>query len=216
MSDSEDVTRKLLESEARIWRSLTPADYDQAVCRVLDTAGTEHEVARSPTALLELATTILYRNEQTLTKSRACVAERLLALMPAVSDPVILMRIRRLFLLAWQQLALAVQNGGDTIAATPDLPPDVMLPYGADPAAIADPVLRGQAEELAMRHQEAVKRWTAKQHALDHLRWIVRAVGHARATPGGASKPGDDLVTAMTLSPGLPPDLQRLLREAGP
>jgi len=206
-------TQQLLEREAQAWRDLPPAEYDRAVCGMLDDVGAAPHSPERVDALLALAGATLRRNGPTLTESPACCAERLLALGSAVSEPALHWRIGMLFLLAWLQLGAAVERGPESISVAPALPPGVALPNGVDPAAIADPALREQAREDVQRHREAAERWNAKQRALGHL---TRLATLARASRGAFGDDGDaarELAAAMSLVSGLSAARRRLLQD---
>jgi hypothetical protein len=206
--------KQQLEREADAWRDLTPAEYDRAVCGMLDDFGTASLTAEQVDTMLALAGATLRRDGPTLTESRACCAEHLLALVAVGPERALRPRLYLLLLLAWLRLAAVVARGPESISVAPTLPAGVVLPDGADPAEIADLALREQARELAQRHREATERWNAKQRALGHL--------HHLATLALAARPGfadDENVTkemamAMSLAPGLPSGLRRLLEDA--
>lgn len=207
------LTQQLLEREAEAWRDLPPAEYDHALCRMLDDINAAPHSSERVDALLALASETLRRNGPTLTESRFRCAESLLALVPAVSEPALLLRIRLLFLLAWLRLGAVVEHGPESISVTPRLPPGVVLPDGADLAAISDPALREQAREAAVRHGEAVERWNAKQRALGYLHRLASLVHSASATFKDGGNPTKELVAAMSLAPGLPFALRRSLED---
>jgi len=164
-------------------------------------------------ALLELIRVTLRRQAPTLTESRAACAERLLQSGTSTSDPARFGTLAPLFLTAWLQLAAAVEHRPESVSLTPPLPPGVLLPSGADPAEIADPALREQAETAVARHQEEIDRWNAKQRALGHL---VRLAVLLRASRSAFGEAARDLALAMSLAPGLPPKLRSQLEsEAG-
>jgi hypothetical protein len=206
-------TQDLLEKEAVAWRDLAPADYDRALCGMLDDISAAPHSADRSAALVTLTSATLRRDGPTLTESRACGAEHLLALIAAISEPALLLRIRLLFLLVWLRLGAVVEHGPESISVTPGLPPGVVLPEGADPAAIGDPALREQAREAAVRHGEAVERWNAKQRALGHLHRLAALVRTARPTFKDDENATKELLAAMSLVPGVPCALRRSLED---
>lgn len=211
MDAGQTLMRQLSEKEAQAWRNLPPAEYDRALCGMLDQINAAPRSAERVDTLIALASVTLRRNSPTLTESRARCAEHLLALVSAVSEPAVHSRIRLLFLLAWLQLGAVVERGPDSVAMNPDLPAGVTFPYGVDPDVITDPVLREEARELAERHGEEVTRWNARQRALGHLHYLASLL---RATRPGFRDDKDaakELAAAMSLTPGLPPELRRLL-----
>ena len=187
------------DREAEAWRSLPPAAYDRTICAML-------EAAEGTDAMLALASIALRRSGATLTESRVCCIEQLLAVIPSIAEPVLQSRIRVLLLLAWLQLGAVAARVPESIARAPELPPGVTLPDGADPAAIHDPVLREQALEAAARHTELVEQWNASQRAIGHLRHF--AVRLRLALP---SQEWKELAAAMSLAPGVPPELRASL-----
>jgi hypothetical protein len=203
----------MLERETQAWRTLMPAEYDRAICGMLDDISAAPHSAERADAFLALASATLRRNGPTLTESRACVAENLLALVAVVSEPALHSRIRLLFLLAWLRLGAAVECGPESISVAPGLPPGVVLPDGADPATIADPTLREQAREAAVCHGEAVERWNAKQRALGHLHRLATLIRAARLTFRDDENATKELVAAMSLAPGVPLALRRSLED---
>lgn len=207
------LTRELLRREAEAWHDLSPAEYDRALCRMLDDIDAASHPAERANAVLVLASETLRRNGPTLTESRFRCAKSLLALVSAGSESALLLRIRLLFLLAWLQLGAVIERGPEAISVTPALPPGVLLPDGADPAAVSDPVLREQAREAAWRHGEEVERWNAKQRALGHLHSLASLVGSARGTFKDEDNRTKELVAAMSLAPGVPFALRRSLED---
>ncbi len=203
----------LLEKEAEAWRDLVPEDYDRILCRMLDEISVAPHSTDRSAALLRLASVTLRRNGPTLTESRVCSAEHLLALIVAVSEPSLLVRIRLLFLLAWLQLGAVVERGPESISVTPGLPPGVVLPEGANSAAIGDSVLREQARKAAVHHGETVERWNAKQRALGHLPRLASLVRTARSAFNDDENATKELLTAMSLTPGVPMALRRSLED---
>jgi hypothetical protein len=206
------LTRQLLEREARTWRGVPPAEYDHILCGMLDEVSAAPPSTERVEALLALAGATLRRNGPTLTESRACCAEHLLALVPSVSEPALHLRIRLLFLLAWLQLGTVVTRGPESISMTPDLP-GIALPYGVDPEQIADPTLREQAREMAVRHSEAVERWNAKQHALGHLHRLATLLRAARPVFRDDEDASKELAAAMSLAAGVPSALRQLFED---
>ena len=213
MTGSQTLPQQFLEREAEAWRVLLSTEYDHAFCKMLDDINDIPNASERIDTLLSLASRTLRRNEPTLTESRFCCAERLLRFASSLSEPAVLLRIRLLFLLAWLRLGEVVERGPESISVTPGLPPGVELPEGADPTEISDPALRKQARKAAIRHSEAVERWNAKQHALDHLNrlaTLVRSVQIAFKDDESATK---ELMAAMSTAPGLPPALRHSLQE---
>lgn len=207
------LTQELLEREAKAWRDLSPADWDPAICGMLDEISATPPSAERVEALLALSSATLRRNGPTLTDSRAYCAEHLLALASATSEPALHLRIYLLLLLAWLQLGAVVERGPESISVAPALPPGVALPDGADPAEIADPALRAQAQEAVERHGKAVERWNAKQRALGHLHRLAALVRASRYAFRDDETAAKELAAAMSLVSGLPPALRRLLED---
>jgi hypothetical protein len=208
------LIRQLLEREARIWLDLAPAKYDRALCGMVDDISGAPDSAERIDALLALTSSTLRRKSQTLTESRVRCAERLLALVPAISEPAVRMHVYLLVLLAWFQLGAVAARGPESIPVTPALPKGVVLPDGMDAAEIADPALREQARKAAECHSETVERWNAKQRALGHLHLLaalVRAAHHDFTDDEGVVK---ELAAVMSLAPRLPPSLRQLLEDA--
>jgi hypothetical protein len=203
--------RELLEREAEAWRSLSPSEYDRAMCGMLEEIGAASPSAEGIKALLSLASATLRRTGPPITESRACFAEHLLALGSMVSEPTQRSYLRLLFLLAWLQLAAVAERGPEAITVAPPLPPGAAMPDGVDPAAIADPVLRQQALEATTRHRQEAERWNAKQRALGHLRRIATLARASCYAFGDDKEAGRDLAAAMSLAPGVPPELRCVL-----
>jgi hypothetical protein len=214
MSAGGASAQQLLEREARAWRDLTPAKYDRAVCGMLDDLGAIPDLAERVNAVLALAGATLRRDGPTLTESRARSAEHLLALFSTGLELALQLHLRLLVLLAWLRLGTAVALGPKSILVAPGLPRGVVLPDGADPAEIADPALRERAQKAAKRHRETAERWNAKQRALNHLHHLATLFLAAR--PGFADREDTtkELAAAMSLTPGLPFALRRLLADA--
>lgn len=216
MAAGRTLTQQLLEREAEAWRDLLSAEYDQALCRILDTVNAAPHVSERVAALLALSSQTLRRNGPTLTESRFCCAESLLALVPKVSEPALLLRIRQLFLLAWLRLGAVAERGPESISVTPHLPAGVALPDGVDPAAISDPALREQAQEITVCHGEAVERWNARQRALSHLQHLATLILSAGLTFSDHEFAAKELISAMSLAPGVSSALRHSLEdEAG-
>ncbi|MEA2943320.1 MAG: hypothetical protein QOD09_3849 [Bradyrhizobium sp.] len=207
------LARQLLEQETQAWRGMAPAQYDHIICGLLDQASAAPPSAEAAEALLALASATLRRNGPILTESRARCAEHLLALVGSVSEPALQLRIRLLLLLAWLQLGTVVARAPQSVSMTPDLPPGVMLPNGADPEAISDPGLREQAREMAVRHSEAVERWNARQRALGHLHRLATLLRAARPVFADDEDASKELAAAMSLAPGLPSALRQQLED---
>jgi len=208
-----DLTQELLEREATAWRDLSPAELDVALCAMFDEISAAPPSAQQVDALLALSSATLRRNSLALIDSRACCAEHLLALVSTTSEPALHLRIRLLLLLAWLQLTVVVERGPESISVAPALPSGVALPDGADPARIADPNLRRQAQEAIERHSKAVKQWNARQRALGHLHRLAALVHATRPDFKDNEDAMKELAAAMSLAPGLPPALRRLLEE---
>jgi hypothetical protein len=213
MNDNRGLTQNLLQKEAEDWRILPRADYDRDLCGMLDQAAALSDSAERATVLMELASAVLQRNDPTLTESRARVAMHLLALLHAVSETASLTRIRQFLLLAWQQLGTTVASGPESISVTPDLPPGVVLPNGADPSAIVDPALRKQAQEAVVRHREAVELWNAKQRALGHLGHLAALVRRARVALKDHGNVTSEMLATMASAPGISSALPQLLED---
>ena len=213
MDTSDELTRRLLEQEARAWREFTPGEYDRALCKMIENLGPGHESAVKAPALIMLASVALRRSAPGLIESRACIAERLLALNSSSAALSLQQRIHLLFLLAWLRLGADAAAGPNHISSVPDFPPGVVLPSGADPEVIADPVLRQKAHELARRHSEEVERWTAKQRAIDHLHHLAALVRAIQRDSGERGEPVGELQAAMSMAPGLTPELRKLLED---
>jgi uncharacterized protein YukE len=207
------LVQEVLEREAKAWRDLSPAEYSLAICGILGEISATPPSAEQVEALLALSSATLRRNGRTLIDSRACCAEHLLALVSATSEPALHLRIRLLLLLAWLHLGSVVERGPEYISVAPALPPGVSLPEGADLAEISDPALREQARESAEGHEKAVEHWNAKQRALGHLYHLATSVRAARPRFRDDEDAAQELAVAMSLAPGLPPELQRLLED---
>jgi hypothetical protein len=197
----------VLARESRAWSELPPAEYEGVVSGLLDEVGAG---PRPVEALIALAGAILRREGPPLVEARARAAERLLA-AAAGGEPTLLPRIALLVLLAWLRLAEVARSGPDSIATMPPLPDGVLLPSGSDPAAIQDPELRRKAAELAASHRLEVERWSARQRALDHLSHLAVLVRISRPSFAAAPEVAEELLAAMSLSPGLPPGVRESL-----
>jgi hypothetical protein len=204
---------RLLEAEAAAWRDLPPAEYDLAVCQVLREVTAPAPSAEAVEAVLGVCSASLRRDGPALLDSRACCAERLLALIPATSEPALHTRVRLLVLLAWLRLAAVAARGPDSVSVGPSLPAGVVLPAGADPAAISDTALRAQARQLVERHRQAVEAWNARQRALDHLRRLASLLRTASSDFRDDQEAARDLAAAMSAAPGVSPELRRLLEQ---
>lgn len=207
------LVRELLERETKAWRDFSPAEYSLAICGILSEISAAPSSAEQVEALLALSSATLRRNGPTLIDSRACCAEQLLDLVPETSEPALHLRILLLLLLAWLHLASVVESGPENISVSPALPPGVALPEGADLAEISDPALREQARESAEDHEKTVERWNAKQRALGHLYHLATSVRAARPRFRDDENAAQELAVAMSLAPGLPPELRRLLED---
>lgn len=203
--------QEALEKEAKIWISLSPAEYDRAICKMLDGIGSAPLSTDKVEAILALSSAALRREDPALMDSRICCAEHLLALVSETSDPGLHSRILLLLLLAWLQLGAVVEQGPDYISATPHLPEGVVLPNGADPSHIPDPILREQTLEAVKDHIEAVKRWNAKQQALGRLRRLATVINANRSNFRDVEDASKELNVAMSLMPWLPSALRQLL-----
>lgn len=199
-----ELTTQLLNKEAKAWRNLLPTEYDRALCRVLDDVNAAPHSSERVDALLALASKTLRRKEPTLTESRVCFAEYLLELGSKVSDPTRRSRTRMLFLLAWMRLGATIECGPESISRMPDLPSGVVLPSGADPSEIDDPVLRGQAREAVEHHSKEVELWNAKQRALGHLHRLATLISSTGDTFEDDENLTKELISAMSLAPGVP------------
>jgi hypothetical protein len=208
------LTQRLLEREARAWRDLTPAKYDRAVCGMLENLGAVPDLAERVDGVLALAGATLRRDGPTLTELQTCCAEHLLALFSTGSELGLRLHLRLLFLLAWLRLGATVARGPESISVAPALPRGVVLPDGVDPAEIGDPAVRQQAQEAAKRHREIAERWNAKQRALDSLHRLATLFLGARPGFADDEDATKELATAMSLAPGLPSTLRRLLADA--
>src|SRR4051794_24322369 len=102
----------VLEAEAAAWRDLAMGEYDRTVCALVES------LTLNDTAILPLASAILRRNGPTLTASRACCAEHLVAFAATAAEPW-RARSRWLFLMAWLRLGAVVAQGPETIATIP-------------------------------------------------------------------------------------------------
>jgi hypothetical protein len=213
MTSRGALTQELLEREARTWHDKSPVEYDTALCAMFDEIGAAPPSAERVEALLALSSVALCRNALTLTESRVCCSEHLLALVSTTSEPALHSRIRLLLLLAWLQLGAVVERGPESISVAPAFPPGVILPNGADPAEIADPALRQQAREIAARHDKTVELWNAKQRALDHLYYLATLIHAAQSTFRDDADAKQELIAAMSLVPGLPLALRQLLEQ---
>lgn len=194
----------VLEAEAAAWRDLATTEYDRAICALVET------LPVPDATIIPLASASLHRDGPTLTASRACCAERLVAFAATAPEP-LRARSRWLFLVAWLRLGAVVAQGPETISTTPPLPEGIVLPDGADPAAIADHTLRERARAAAERHRVEVGFWNAKQQALQHL---CRLGALLRAPqPGFTNDPmvARELATALALAQGLPAELRESL-----
>jgi len=200
----------MLEREARSWRDLTSAEYDRAICGMLDNIDRTPDPADRSNALMVLASSSLQRRNPSLIESRARFAEQLLASITTDGDSKH-GRVYLLILLAWLHLGTVAAQGPASISRVPDLPPGAALPYGADATAIADPLLREQARVLAQSHAVAVERWNAKQRAIEHLSRIAALVRAVQLDFNQEQEALRELQLAMSLAPGLPPSLRKLL-----
>lgn len=193
--------RAVLEAEAAAWRDLAAAEYDRTVCALVEALPLNHAT------ILPLASASLRRDGPTLTASRACCVERLVAFAATAREP-LRARSRWLFLVGWLRLGAVVAQGPETISTTPPLPEGIVLPNGADLAAIADPALRERARAAAERHGVEVGLWNARQQALQHLHRLAALLRTPR--PGFTDDPvvARELATAMALAQGLPAELR--------
>lgn len=203
MSDDPPLGN-VLEMERRAWRDLPPADYERAVCGMLDELAGAQAATGATLLLLDLVEVMLERDDPILADSRACAGGHLLSLLASRAEPEERADIRRLFLSAWQQLCSAAEAGPESVPMTPELPPGVELPYGADPAAIGDPKLRAQAERAAAMHAAAIDRWNARQRAHSHIQHLGEAVRRMAGAPAEEGRSAGDLMTAMSRAKGLP------------
>jgi hypothetical protein len=186
------AAQRLLEFEAEAWRDLTGPEYDAAVAARFESLGVDAD------ATAALAGAILGRPGHELVEAPAAAAERLLELS---RDPAQRARCLVLFLAAWLRLVATASQTPEHIDASPRLPEGAVLPTGADPAQIADPALRAEAEALARDHEAEAQRWNRGRAAVVHLRSLASAArGH-----------GPELALAMALAPGLPEEARREL-----
>lgn len=204
MTAGATPAQRLLAAEDSAWRDMPAPEYDATVAAMFDDLDLDAEGAESAAAL---AAATLRRPGDGLLASRAAASERMLELSRLVTDPDQRSRCVLLFLSGWLRLAATAAQTPEFIEASPQLPPGAVLPTGADPSHIADPALREQAESLAREHESEAQRWNTGQEAIAHL---DRLAGLARQHATTA----DDLTLAMSLAPGLPPELRRML-EAG-
>ena len=213
MNTSGTFTQQLLDKEMEGWRNLTPADYDRTLCDLLDSINTSSPPLEKDEALLTLASRTLRRNSPTLTESRARYAEQLVTMGIDVSESAQRLRIHLLFLLAWLHLGAVAERGPEYIEMTPHLPEGVVLPTGTDPDEIDDPILQEQARGEVRRHRERIDRWNAKQSALENLNTLANHMRDARPRFVGGEDEWQELLTAMSLAPGLPPELIQMLED---
>jgi hypothetical protein len=176
---------------------------------MLDEVSTRPQTVDQVESMLALASATLRRDSAGLINSRGYCAEKLVTLASAVHDVALRRRIFALFLLAWLRLGFVAECGPAQVSTNPDLPPGVVLPAGAAPEAISDPVVREEARQLVERHAEEVGRWVAKQMAIDYM---YRLASLVRALRGDGREDEQELEAAMSLGPGLPPALRELLQ----
>lgn len=178
---SDDPGVRVLRAEAAVWRESVgvgePADagesmerYDRAVADLIDgqSAATGDASGAQRRALLELAQTVLERPAAELVEVPAAVVRSLITVLPSL-DAADLRRAAALVIAAWRRLVTVAGKGPTSIDTAPELPPGVLLPAGADPAQITDPGQRAEADQLAARHRDEVRRWSARQRALGSL-----------------------------------------------
>lgn len=200
---------EFLAKESKAWCELSPAEYDIAVCNMLDEIGGALASSERIETLLALASTALRRNHPILIDSRSHCADCLLALATSTTETSILLRIRLLLLLAWLQLGATINSDfAESISVTSALPSGVVLPDGAASFGISDPALCRQAQEIAKSHSDAAQRWNAKQRALSHLYRFAALMRVAWPDASANDDATKELKTAMLLMPGLPPSLR--------
>jgi hypothetical protein len=204
MTAGATAAQRLLAAEAGAWRDMPAPEYDATVTAMFDNLGLDAGQAELAAAL---ATASLGRPGEDLVESRAAASERMLELSRLVTDPDQRSRYVLLFLAGWLRVAATAARTPEFIEASPPLPEGVVLPTGADPSQIADPALRAQAETLAREHEAQSQRWNTGQAAITHLQRLAALAREPGPEP-------DALMLAMSLAPGLPPELRREL-EAG-
>ncbi|WP_346290788.1 hypothetical protein [Sphaerothrix gracilis] len=197
------------ESEA--WENLSSTEYDSELSRLFNVIKAAPTGLVPVNAVIALTSQALRRNQAAFIESRFCCAECLLVFASATADAMALLRLRMLFLLAWLHLGAAAARGPDAISATPDLPPGVTLPDGADPILIQDPILRAQAQEAVKQHRAAAACWNAKQRALGYLYQLAEEVKMISASTSITERPLQELLMAMALASGVPSALQQSL-----
>jgi hypothetical protein len=189
----------LLEEEARAWRKLSRAEYDRAICALVERHASESESLRSPDVLFAIASATLRRSDETLTESRAVCADRLLTVACASENVDEHSRACVLFLLAWLRLLSSAAGGPEKIHMVPPLPEGVDIFYGGDIEAISDPILRAQARVMSEHHLIEIDRWNAKQHALSHL-GLLAVLLRIRSRHRDDNATWEELCTAAALA----------------
>jgi hypothetical protein len=208
-----ELTQQLLGQEAKVRGELSPADYERAVCAMLnDVAAPPHSEERIH-AFLALAGVTLRQGSSRLVELWSFCAEHLLSVRSQTSKPELRRRIESLFLLAWLQLSAIAERGPEAISASPPLPYGVALPFGANPEDIADPELRKQARELAARWGEEVERWRAKQRAIDEQTLLATLIGSATSQTEDDVDSMKVLAASMALASGVPFALRKSLED---
>ncbi|WP_168790598.1 hypothetical protein [Paraburkholderia aromaticivorans] len=211
MNVPEPFIRERLEQEQRSWSAMLPEQYDRVMCEMLEGLDVGMNTPERLEALLALADAILHRNAPRLIDSRACIFEQLLAVASDPATATSRRRIHALLLEAWRQLVAEAAAGPEHVSAVPDLPRGLVLPSGADPQAIDDPILRDAARELDIRYAQEVERWTASQRAIGHLYRLVALVHGFERAAGDSSEVDKQLERAMSAAPGLPSTLRKRL-----
>lgn len=201
MTAGATPSQRLLAAEASAWRDMPAPDYDATVTAMFDNLALDAGQAELAAAL---ATASLGRPGEGLVESRAAASEHMLELSRLVTDADQRSRYLLLFLAGWLRLAATAARTPEFIEASPPLPEGVVLPSGADPSQIADPALRAQAETLAREHEAQAQRWNTGQAAIAHLERLAALAREHGPKP-------DALLLAMSLAPGLPPELRREL-----
>lgn len=207
------LTRQFLEQEAKARRDLAPADYDRALCALLEEVAAPPHTEERIRALLALVSVTLHHSDPTLVASRACCAEHLLSVRSQTSKAELRRHIELLFLLAWLQLGATIERGPASISSTPPLPYGVALPNGVSWEEISDPALREQARELAVHWSEEVERFRAKQRALDEQTLLATLLRGAKSETEDDAAAMKVLAAAMSLAPGVPSALRKSLED---
>jgi hypothetical protein len=201
----EALAQQFLSAETRAWLELTPAEYDRTVRELFEQLAAGDRSPEQVDAALGLAGATLRRPADDLVESRAACSEHLLELSGSLPDPERRSRGLMLFLVGWFRLAAVAEKSPESIQVSPPLPAGVVLPTGADPSQITDPALREEAEALARDHRAEAERWNAGQTAIGHLRGLS---AHVETSSALDARTASDLLLAMSLAAGLPPELR--------